>query len=1767
MRLYFIKILSVASLLLVTTSFFFSYAFAATIPPQIISYQGRLTDNGGTLLGGAGTTYYFKFSLWDNATVGAGNKVWPTASPTSVSKTVKQGVFSVNIGDTANGYPDPLTFNFTNNTSLYIQIEVSSDNVTFETLGPRQQLTSTIFAQVAGAVVGTTTPSTFGTTTAATNAFVTIAATSSSSIPLSIAGTQGQTANLFQILNNSFQNLFSVGSGGAVTIAGLSTLSGGVLSAASSTIGSGTQTTGLTIFGGATTTANAYFGGTVAIGTTTPATGFSLLVHGNSYHSGTSFFGGAITATSTLAVSSLSTLSGGFLTAASSTVNGTFVSVGGATFNSTLTAFGQSTFANASSTAISANTAAFGGLGTTSIASNGTLTAPNITIGTLGGILKAAAGVISAAVAGTDYANFSWPFTPALNGGVATSTLVQFNGQASSTQFSATQAYFGGTATSTFTSTGFLGIGTSTPQWNLQVAGTRPSLALSDTNAGANLKHWLFSSQGGNLYIGTSTDLFGTSSPAALSISSLGTSTFSNGLDIRQGCLSIGGTCISTSGGVSLSAANTWSLLQIFTSGLFSQASSTIGSGTQIGGLTVWGGATTTGNLLVQGNATTSAFAITGIISSLLKTNANGSLIPAVLGTDYVNYSYPFPLSATSSLIQFNGQASSTQFSATNAYFGGTATSTFTTSGFLGIGTSTPNWNLQVAGTRPSIALTDFSAGTNLKHWLLSSMGGNFYLGTSTDAYGTSSPATLTILNSGNIGIGTSSPMADLAIQGADTTSQIFDVSTLSGISALHITAAGKIGLGTTTANWNLQVAGTRPSFALSDTSAGANLKHWLFSSMGGSLYIGTSTDLFGTSSPAAISIDSNGTTTFSNGISILKGCFLINGACFAGGSGASLSVANTWTALQQFNSQASSTQFSATNAYFGGTATSTFTTTGFLGIGTSTPNWNLQIAGTRPSFALSDSSAGVNLKHWLLSSMGGSLYIGTSTDLFGTSSPAAISIDSNGTTTFSNGVSILKGCFLINGSCFTGGAGASLSVANTWSALQQFQANASTTQLSVYNKAYFGATATSTFTSTGFLGVGTSTPQWNLQVAGTRPSFALSDASANTNLKHWLFSSMGGNLYVGTSTDAFATSSTPFTLMNNGRVGVGTSTPYAMLSVQPSTTSIIPFAIGSSTSNLFSIDSVGNVNLSPFTGTSMLSPTTGVFTFGSLGTTVIQSGGNISLGSNTTVSGTLTTNGANDDVLFHAGNNLNIVLRQMADDIGVLSVLLGDSTAGGALSIGTTSPNKNWALDVAGTRPILAITDNGAGTNLKHWLFSSQGGNLYIGTSTDLYATSTPAALTMLNSGRMGLGTSSPASLLSVAGSTYFGSGSASTMTIHSGFVNYPGQSTTTIPTTLSSGAGVWNIATSSSAGDSSVFSINSNAGTTTISLFGATSTALSATGLSLNPSYKNALIIGNGKTLSSVTIAKGSLCVSGAGWCTASSTAGFGGSITARNYFTTATVDVAEMFPSDIALDKGDIVAISSTTATSTITRATSAMAASLVGIISTDPGLTLGQGDDSPGKYPVALAGRVPVHVTLDNGPIYVGDRIAISSTTPGFGMKAGPFDASVGVALEPFTATSTGNSILVFIDIQKAFDLHSVGIWEHAAQMFDALSVALGELTDQIFSSTVQLTKYVVGEVVAKTAVISKLFAEHIFTKGLDVGTEAEPAGVTLYDTATHAPYCLSVTNGSPVASAGKCGSPVVQNNPPPPDTGTGTATSSDPGTTDTATSTDSTPPVQ
>ena len=196
---------------------FISFSYADTGVPNIISYQGHLTDTGGNPLGGTSTPYYFKFSFWDSATVGSGTKLWPSSSPSVTSLAVKQGSFNVNIGDTTAGYPDTLDYNWNTNSRVYLQIEISSDNINFETLAPRSLITSAPSSQVSSQVNGVNSSS-FGTSTPFLNTVISALSTSVNSVVMAVKGVAGQVANLFNVTDSNNNPFFTVASNGNVGV-------------------------------------------------------------------------------------------------------------------------------------------------------------------------------------------------------------------------------------------------------------------------------------------------------------------------------------------------------------------------------------------------------------------------------------------------------------------------------------------------------------------------------------------------------------------------------------------------------------------------------------------------------------------------------------------------------------------------------------------------------------------------------------------------------------------------------------------------------------------------------------------------------------------------------------------------------------------------------------------------------------------------------------------------------------------------------------------------------------------------------------------------------------------------------------------------------------------------------------------------------------------------------------------------------------------------------------------------------------------------------------------------------------------------------------------------------------------------------------------------------------------------------------------------------------------------------------------------------------
>ncbi len=149
-----------------------------------------------------------------------------------------------------------------------------------------------------------------------------------------------------------------------------------------------------------------------------------------------------------------------------------------------------------------------------------------------------------------------------------------------------------------------------------------------------------------------------------------------------------------------------------------------------------------------------------------------------------------------------------------------------------------------------------------------------------------------------------------------------------------------------------------------------------------------------------------------------------------------------------------------------------------------------------------------------------------------------------------------------------------------------------------------------------------------------------------------------------------------------------------------------------------------------------------------------------------------------------------------------------------------------------------------------------------------------------------------------------------------------------------------------------------------------------------------------------------------------------GSNGSFLFSHGITTAfgAYDIAEDYPTrDEDILPGSLVSIDPNE-TGFVRRTQTSNDSTILGVFSEKPGLRLSQAEthiNGARPIPIALAGRVPVNVTDENGPILPGDYLT-SSSTPGYAMKAIQPGPTVGKSLEAFNGQGTGK-VLTFINI--------------------------------------------------------------------------------------------------------------------------------------------------
>ena len=152
------------------------------------------------------------------------------------------------------------------------------------------------------------------------------------------------------------------------------------------------------------------------------------------------------------------------------------------------------------------------------------------------------------------------------------------------------------------------------------------------------------------------------------------------------------------------------------------------------------------------------------------------------------------------------------------------------------------------------------------------------------------------------------------------------------------------------------------------------------------------------------------------------------------------------------------------------------------------------------------------------------------------------------------------------------------------------------------------------------------------------------------------------------------------------------------------------------------------------------------------------------------------------------------------------------------------------------------------------------------------------------------------------------------------------------------------------------------------------------------------------------------------------------------------TGVNDYAESYPTNSDVDYGDVVILGDEKITvnagdgygnieagrdfeiTKLKKSTGAYQNGIIGVVSknyTDFS-SLGK-NDIPSQHhpmPIALSGRVPVKVSIENGPINTGDNLTTSST-PGVAMKATKPGRTIGRALANYSAAGVGQ-VMVFVE---------------------------------------------------------------------------------------------------------------------------------------------------
>ena len=1023
-------------------------------------------------------------------------------------------------------------------------------------------------------------------------------------------------------------------------------------------------------------------------------------------------------------------------------------------------------------------------------------------------------------------------------------------------------------------------------------------------------------------------------------------------------------------------------------------------SGATISGttLTVSSG-TFSGNLTVSGTATStfagdSAFDTNTLyIDSLNNRVGVGTSSPS----DTLSVNGPVFLANSSPSITANRlYSSSNNLYWAGSLIGGATTGTWDTDGThvwrptgnVGIGTTSPYAKLSVVG---EVVASNFTATSTTA---TTTLAGGFVVETSGLVYDYSS---------NNIGIGTAAPTSKLHLTSSSATPVYFEttatgnnsVLTLNNTNgggnaaglALQVTSVQRASIFSYDTGLNIQ---TDQSLPISFNINGVNRKMLLDTT--GNLGIGT------TSPYAKLSVVGETVSSYFTATSTTA-------SIFPYASSTALTVSGSlFTTLT-----ANSVPFIGTNGLLTqNTDQFIWDNTNFrLGVGTTTPNANLTLQGTTAqtqnlfniasstgaSLVSVDSGGGLTINRGTMSAAGNTLFSVSGTRVVGNGlndiltpvagfnadlsvTPTVTDADFFGNTLSTEYTAVTVGytggiigsknsatvnignpntvsaaygsynmAYLANSGTVTtavGSLGRVYSVigtiANAYGFRSQVNLGSATNAYGLYVNAISGATnsyaiytagASDKSYFAGNVGIGTTTPNNKLDIYSTTKS-AIGFSGASGDTYKWTIGmdvSNGGRFSIASST-ALGTLDR-FVIDGNGNVGIGTTSPYAKLTVWGSgtgTNQLVNFVNNASTT-LWTLLENGNVGIgttSPWT-TLSVNGSSDLGNFGLAGYFTATS-----TTATTTISGGL--NVGNGAIMYDYSSGVasvgNLELGSLNFDTNAGTVSWMDMPVTSSATVGTV---ESYSAQLDGTALITAYSQSDGAGNIK------------------LSA--------------VGIGTTTPTARLTVTTAT----------------------TTENIP----------------------LFTVASSTGATLFTILNSGYTGIGTTTSAVN----NALVVQGG-----VCITAGTTCPTVSSGSLSLDTAGAGGG-------NPGVFDIAERYPASEVMETGEIAALDIDTEDTAVIKK-GAQGDVLLGIVSTKAaiginGSTLVLAPDyeaTSTKPLIALAGRVPVKISMEGGAIKKGDRITASSVA-GIGMKATTTaQQTVGVAL---AKQETDGTVLVIV----------------------------------------------------------------------------------------------------------------------------------------------------